>query len=74
MAIIPSSKKKEKRIEIDLNGPEGNAFVLIGKAAHFCKTMGIDHKPIVEDMMAGDYEHLLKVFDKHFGHFVVMYR
>jgi hypothetical protein len=25
-------------------------------------------------MMKGDYEHLVKVFDKHFGHFVTLYR
>jgi len=25
-------------------------------------------------MMKGDYENLVKVFDKHFGHFVTLYR
>jgi hypothetical protein len=25
-------------------------------------------------MMKGDYEHLVATFDKHFGHFVTLYR
>jgi hypothetical protein len=25
-------------------------------------------------MMKGDYENLVNVFDKHFGHFVTLYR
>jgi hypothetical protein len=24
--------------------------------------------------MKGDYEHLVETFDKHFGHFVTLYR
>jgi len=29
---------------------------------------------IEAEMMKGDYENLVKVFDKHFGHFVTLYR
>ena len=39
-----------------------------------CKQCGIDHKPLIKDMMSGDYEHLLKVFDDEFGSIVTMYR
>jgi hypothetical protein len=66
--------KKTREIEIDLTGPEGNAFVLIGKAANLAKQIGLDAKAIQAEMMAGDYENLIKVFDKHFGHFVTLYR
>jgi len=66
--------KKTTGIEIDLTGPEGNAFVLIGKALNLAKQLGLDGKAIQTEMMSGDYENLIKVFDKHFGHFVTLYR
>jgi hypothetical protein len=66
--------KNTRQIEIDLTGPEGNAFVLIGTAARLAKQIGLDSKKIQKEMMEGDYEHLLKVFDNHFGHFVTLYR
>jgi hypothetical protein len=66
--------KKTREIEIDLTGPEGNAFVLLGKAGQLAKMLGLDGKAIQAEMMTGDYENLIKVFDKHFGHFVTLYR
>jgi len=66
--------KKTTSIEIDLTGPEGNAFVLIGKAVNLARQLGLDGKSIQKEMMSGDYENLIKVFDKHFGHFVTLYR
>jgi hypothetical protein len=68
------SKKQSLRIEIDLTGPDGNAFMLIGKAVNLAKQLGLDGKAIQTEMMAGDYEHLVNTFDKHFGHFVTLYR
>jgi hypothetical protein len=66
--------KKETGIEIDLTGPDGNAFVLIGKAGSLSKQLGLDSKVIQTEMMNGDYEHLVNTFDKHFGHLVTLYR
>jgi hypothetical protein len=57
-----------------LTGPEGNAFVLIGYANRLAKQLGLDGKAIQAEMMKGDYEHLVNTFDKHFGHFVTLYR
>ena len=68
------SKKQKLGIEIDLTGPDGNAFVLIGTAGNLAKQLGFDGKTIRTEMMAGDYENLVNVFDKHFGHFVTLYR
>jgi hypothetical protein len=68
------SKKQSLGIEIDLTGPDGNAFMLIGKAGNLAKQLGLDSKSIREEMMKGDYEHLINVFDKHFGEFVTLYR
>jgi hypothetical protein len=66
--------KTKSGIEIDLTGPDGNAFVLIGTASKLAKQLGLDSKVIETEMMNGDYEHLVNTFDKHFGHFVTLYR
>jgi hypothetical protein len=68
------SKKESLGISIDLTGPDGNAFVLIGTAAKLARQLGLDSKAIQAEMMKGDYEHLVSTFDKHFGHFVTLYR
>jgi hypothetical protein len=68
------SKKQKLGIEIDLTGPDGNAFVLIGTAGNLAKQLGLDAKAIREEMMKGDYENLVNVFDTHFGNFVTLYR
>jgi len=71
-----SIKKKEEktRVEIDLTGPQGNAFALMGYARDFAKQLGMDGNAIIDEMTKGDYENLVEVFDKHFGSFVTLYR
>ena len=61
-------------ISIDLTGPDGNAFALRGHAKKFSRQLGIDSTPIIKDMMSGDYENLLEVFEENFGEFVTLYR
>ena len=68
------SKKQSLGIEIDLTGPDGNAFMLVGKAGSLAKQLGLNAKAIQAEMMKGDYEQLVNTFDKHFGHFVTLYR
>jgi hypothetical protein len=68
------TKKPKPEIIIDLTGPDGNAFTLMGMAVNFARQLGKDGKAIMEEMMAGDYEHLLSVFDREFGHFVILER
>lgn len=67
-------KPKDYRITIDLTGPDGNAFNLMGVARRLARKMGTDPDPIIDEMKAGDYENLLRVFEKHFGDFVILYR
>lgn len=70
-------KKKEDRtgpIEIDLTGPDGNAFALMGYSNNFAKQLGLDSKQIIKEMTEGDYENLLLVFDKYYGSFVTLLR
>jgi hypothetical protein len=59
---------------IDLTGPDGNAFALMGYAQSFAKQLGIPSAPIINEMMAGDYEYLLEVFESYFGHVVILER
>jgi len=56
-----------RKISINLNGPEGNAWVLMGKGHSLCKQLHRDFEPIQKEMMEGDYENLCKVFKREFG-------
>jgi hypothetical protein len=62
--------KTAKRPVIDLTGPDGNAFVLLGMAKGWAKQLGKDWEAIQEEAMSGDYEDLLSVLDREFGSFV----
>jgi hypothetical protein len=63
-----------KGIEIDLSGPKGNAFFLIGQAKRLARQLGKDVDAIQQEMMEGDYEYLLEVFEREFGDYVTLYR
>jgi hypothetical protein len=72
--MIRSKQERNEPIIIDLTGPDGNAFALMGYASNFARQLGIDKEPIIKEMMSGDYENLLQVFDRHFGKFVILER
>ena len=72
--MIKSKETKSKGIEIDLTGPDGNAYVILGLAKRLCREFDIPFKPLMEKMTSGDYENLIKVFDNKFGSFVTLYR
>ena len=65
-------KTPQSDIIIDLDGPDGNAFFLLAKAKEYAHYKGTRASPITSEMCAGDYFHLVKIFDKHFGDFVVL--
>ena len=65
---------KKGKIEIDLTGPEGNAYCLMGMAQKWANQLGKDADDIIKRMKESDYENLLKVFEAEFGDFVIMYR
>ena len=46
---------------IDLTGPEGNAFILMGYAKKWAKQLDRPFEPLQKEMMGGDYENLLAV-------------
>ena len=67
-------KQPQKEIVIDLTGPDGNAFALMGYARRLAKQLGLDSEEIISNMMSGDYENLLEVFEENFGEFVILER
>ena len=75
MAIL--KKDKYKKQVIDLTGPDGNAFFLLGTAMKLCKQIGISSErteEILDELKSSDYEHLIKTFDKYFGKLVDLER
>ena len=72
--IVAKENKWTNQIEIDLTGPEGNAFVLIGYARKWSKQLGLNPDEVEKEMMSGDYENLVSVLEKHFGSVVTFYR
>lgn len=76
--MIRSAEELEgKKIKIDLRGEKGNSMYLLGMVGSLGRRMGWSGEAInmVRGlMMMGDYENLLKVFDHHFGDYVVLYR
>ena len=69
-----TKKKKSTRIEVDLTGPQGNAFYLLGLANELSRTLKLDQNQIRNELTSGDYENLVNTFDKHFGEFVTLYK
>jgi hypothetical protein len=59
---------------LDLTGPDGNAFVLLGYAKSYAKQLDLSFDKIKDEMTSGDYENLIQVFDKYFGSFVILER
>ena len=75
MAIL--SKDTTRKQVIDLTGPQGNAFYLLGTASKLSKQIGISSsrtKEIMDEMKSSDYENLIQLFDKYFGKLVDLER
>ena len=68
MSVV--AKGRQGTTVIDLDGSQGNAFVLLGYASQTMKNSGMEKKiqdRILNEMKSSDYINLLKVFDKYFG-------
>ena len=72
MAI--KKKTESREIVIDLTGPDGNVFVLMGYARRFARDLGLDGNKIISEMQSSDYENAVEVFDNYFGEFVILLR
>lgn len=74
MAII---ERKDAKFTIDLDGPDGNAFALLGYAKTLSEDMGFSEEKkerIQQEMTRSDYETLIQVFDLYFGEVVDLIR
>ena len=78
MAIIDKSSLTYGKNVIDIDGPDGNAFALMGIGANYLKrNLGYTKEEINDfyaEMMASDYENLLLVFDKYLGDYFDLHR
>ena len=71
MAIID---KVDRKPIIDLNGPDGNAFYLLGMAQKLSKQIGLDWDEVKDVMTSGNYEELITAFDIYFGNYIDLER
>jgi hypothetical protein len=76
MAIIKRHELPEQRLILDLDGPDGNAWVLLGyaKRLHADLDLDVPYAQIRDEMKASDYNNLVNVFDKYFGEAVLLVR
>lgn len=61
------------QLVVDLRGPEGNAYMLIGLAERLGKTLGFspdEREDIQIRLKSKDYNHLVHVMEHYFGHCV----
>jgi hypothetical protein len=75
--IKDRSEMPRRKIEIDLNSSEGNAFYLLGLASSLSKQLHYSRfktQCILDNMKLSTYEMLIEIFDKEFGHLVILYR
>ena len=72
--MIRNKIENKGPVVIDLTGPEGNAFALLGYAKQYAKQLNFDADKIINKMTEGDYENLLTVFDRYFGDYVILER
>jgi DNA-directed RNA polymerase subunit K/omega len=59
---------------IDLTGPQGNAYALMGMASRYARQLGLDSDAVLAEMQEGNYENLVQVFDRYFGEYVILER
>lgn len=70
---MPFVEREERRPVIDLQGQDGNAFVLLGRARQYGKELGFSEEKItnlLNDMKSSDYRHLVDCFMEAFGEVV----
>ena len=76
MTIVRKSNLRRK-IEIDITGPDGNAYALLGNARSLAKQLDWSKEEsdaLLDRMRSGDYENLVEEFDKAFGEYVDILR
>jgi hypothetical protein len=57
---------------IDLDGPDGNAFILLGIADTLGNQLDYDVDAILSEMKSGSYINLVQTFESYFGDIVTL--
>jgi hypothetical protein len=66
------AKRRSEKTVIDLTGPQGNAFCLLGIVRNSFRGSPELVEKICNEMTSGDYEHLIQTFDQYLGdHFIL---
>ena len=65
-------KTPTDKIVINIDGEQGHAFSLLGDAKNLAEQLGMYYHTILDEMTQGDYIHLLKTFDFHFGDYITI--
>tara|TARA_R110000851_G_scaffold50687_3_gene120984 strand:- start:1712 stop:1954 length:243 start_codon:yes stop_codon:yes gene_type:complete len=71
MAILKTAPFKKPII--DISGPKGNAFYLLGVAQKYAKQFdweSADIESMLDDLKSKDYKYLVETFDEYFGEVV----
>lgn len=76
-ALVGGNSPQER--SIDLRGPEGNAYAIMGLAQQLCKQLSevdperYDITKILDKMKSSDYKNLVHTFEEYFGDYVTIY-
>lgn len=68
-------RQENLEIIIDLDGPEGNGFCLLGTARNLSRRLRMtkeQQEQIQEEMTSSDYKNLVETFDHYFGDYVTL--
>jgi len=87
MTIMKKEEHDSGKQVIDLTGPQGNAFCLLGLADKWMRqlktlityddngeTLIMNGEDVQDELTSGDYEHLVEKFDEYFGDYCILLR
>jgi hypothetical protein len=58
------------KIKLDLQGPHGNVFYLIGITNDFPMKNGSDRKTVIKEILGGDYQNVLSIIKREWGAYI----
>lgn len=68
-------RRKITQTTIDLDGPEGNAYCLLGYAKQFCKELNYTEEQknkLLKEMKSSDYNNLVQTFNSEFNRYIIL--
>lgn len=74
MIVNKSDLEPTGVITVDLTGPQGNVFYLLGLARQLSIVHGIDPDDISNEMRSSDYENAVQVLEREFGDHILLIR